>query len=215
MPGDQAAHSSNETVGRRNVESAAILPIEPTMEKNLPSRGIPRARSLRWQPGFTLIELLVTLSIAAILLTVAVPNFITFVQNNRLATQANDLVTMLNYARSEAVKRNQTITVCSSTTGNSCAGSTTWDSGLLVFSDTDGDGVVDAGEDILQVRQAMEGSNTLRAGRTRVTYRSNGFSPGFNDTFRLCDTRGTASARAIVVSMQGRVSTSTGTASCP
>lgn len=216
MPGDQAAHSSNETVGRRNVESAAILPIESTMEKNLPLRGIPRARPLRGQPGFTLIELLVTLSIAAILLAVAVPNFIVFVQNNRLATQANDFVTMLNYARSEAIKRNQRITVCSSTTGTSCAGSTTWDSGLLVFADTNGDGVVDGGEDVLQVRQGMEGSNTLRAGaRTRVTYQSTGFSPGFNDTFRLCDSRGPASARAIVVSMQGRVTTSTGTAQCP
>lgn len=168
--------------------------------------------------GFTLIELLVTLSIAAILLTVAVPNFITFVQNNRLAGQANDLVTMLNYARSEAVKRNQNITVCSSTTGTSCAGSTTWDSGLIVFVDNNVNGTWDAGEDILQVRQGLEGSNTLRSGAQSISYRANGFRAvaGANDVFRLCDTRGTANAREIIVSMQGRVSTSTGTASsCP
>lgn len=216
MPSDQAAHSSNETVGRSNVESAAILSIESTMENYLPFSGIPRAQPLHRQSGFTLIELLVTLSIAAILLTVAVPNFITFVQNNHLATQANEFVTMLNYARSEAVKRNQRITVCSRSTDTSCAGTTNWDSGLIVFVDTNGDGVVDGGEDVLQVRQGLEGGNTLRAGaRTRVTYQSTGFSPGFNDTFRLCDSRGTASARAIVVSMQGRVSTSIGTAQCP
>ncbi|MBN8778070.1 GspH/FimT family pseudopilin [Thiobacillus sp.] len=168
--------------------------------------------------GFTLIELLVTLSIAAILLTVAVPNFITFVQNNRLATQANDLVTMLNYARSEAVKRNQSITVCSSTTGTSCAGSTTWDTGLIVFVDANGNGTWDAGETILQVRQGMEGSNTLRASaQTSVTYQANGFLAvaGSNDIFRLCDARGTASARAITLTQQGHVSMSTGTLSCP
>lgn len=166
--------------------------------------------------GFTLIELLVTLAIAAILLGIAVPNFVTFIQNNRLATQANDLVTMLNYARSEAVKRNQTITVCSSSDGTSCAGSTTWDGGLIVFVDNNGDGVVDGGEDVLQVRQAMEGSNTLRSGaQTRFTYQSNGFLASNNDVFRLCDARGTAVARAITISLQGRVSTSTGTASCP
>lgn len=166
--------------------------------------------------GFTLIELLVTLAIAAILLTVAVPNFITFVQNNRLANQANDLVSLLNLARSEAVKRNQTITVCSSTNSTACAGSTSWEGGFIVFADADGDGTVDTGEDVLQVRQGLESSNTLRAGaQVRITYQSNGFSPGFGDTFRLCDTRGTASARAIVVSPQGRVSTSVGTASCP
>lgn len=170
--------------------------------------------------GFTLIELMITLSIAAILLGVAVPNFITFIQNNRLASQANDLVTMLNYARSEAVKRNQRITVCSRTDDTTCSGTTNWDNGLLVFADNNGDGVVDGGEDILQVRQGLESGNTLRAGaRTRVTYQSNGFSTGFNDTFRLCDTRGTASARAIVISMQGRVSTAALStivgASCP
>lgn len=179
------------------------------MEKNIPSRGFQEPGFIPRQRGFTLIELLVTISIVAILLTVAVPNFIVFVQNNRLASQANDLVTMLNYARSEAVKRNQRITVCSSTTGTSCAGSGTWDTGLIVFVDTDGDGVVDAGETILQVRQAMEGGNTLRSGLNRVTYQSNGFSSGFAGTFRLCDARGTASARAIVVSFQGRVRTNT------
>lgn len=168
--------------------------------------------------GFTLIELMVTLSIAAILLTVAVPNFITFVQNNRLATQANDLVTMLNYARSEAVKRNQRITICSSTTGTSCANSTTWGTGFIVFADIDGDGVVDGGEDVLQVRQGVEGANTLTAGaQSSITYQSNGFLSGVgaNDIFRLCDSRGTASARSITLSMQGRVSTSTGATSCP
>lgn len=166
--------------------------------------------------GLTLIELLITLSIAAILLAVAVPNYISFVQNSRLVTQANDMVTMLNYARSEAVKRNQRITVCSRTDDTTCSGTTTWENGLLVFADNNGDGTIDGGEDVLQVRQALEGGNTLRAGtRVRVTYQSNGFSSGFNDTFRLCDVRGTASARAIVVSPQGRVSTSTGTASCP
>ena len=198
------------------MEFAAILSIESIMEKHIPSRGVPRAQPLRWQPGFTLIELLVTITIAAILLAVAVPNYLTFIQNGRLTSQANDLVTMLNYARSEAIKRGVRITVCSSTTGTSCAASTTWDSGFIMFVDNDGDGVVDAGEDILQVRQAMEGGNTLRAaGLNRVTYQSNGFSSGFMDTFRLCDTRGTASARAITISMQGRVSTSTGTAICP
>ena len=42
--------------------------------------------------GFTLIELLITLVIAAILVTIAVPNFSGLVQNNRLITQTNSLI---------------------------------------------------------------------------------------------------------------------------
>lgn len=62
--------------------------------------------------GFTLIELLVTLSVAGILLTVAVPSFNSVVMDSRLRAQANDVVATLNYARSEAIKRNGSISFC-------------------------------------------------------------------------------------------------------
>lgn len=158
--------------------------------------------------GFSLIELLVTISILAILITVGVPNLIAFVQNSRLTSQANDLVTVLNYARSEAIKRGVRITVCSSTNNTGCAGSTTWETGFIAFVDNDGDGVVDAGDDILMVRQPLDGGNTLRsANLSWITYRAQGHSAGFFGTLRLCDERGTANARAVVVSNQGRVRT--------
>lgn len=168
--------------------------------------------------GFTLIELMITLSIAAILLTVAVPNFIVFVQNNRLTGQANDVVTLLNLARSEAVKRGQRIAVCSRDTDTACAGTTNWDGGLLVFVDANANGIADAGEEILRVRQGMENGNTLRAGAAAsIAYQSSGSRviPAADEVFRLCDTRGPASARAIAVSPVGRASMSTGTALCP
>lgn len=175
------------------------------MEKNLPLRVIPTAQPLRRLLGFTLIELMVTIAIAAILLMVAVPNFITFIQNNRLTSQANDLVTALNYARSEAIKRGVRVTVCSRLDDTTCAGANDWTTGWLVFVDADGDGAV-AGAEVLQVRQPMENGNTLSSAAAfqRVTYQNTGFS-GFAGTLRLCDARSTPSARAIVVSPQGRV----------
>lgn len=170
----------------------------------------------RSQGGFTLIELLVSLSIAVILMTVAVPNFMDFIRNNRLTAQANDLVLAFAYAKSEAVKRGVRVTVCSRQNDTTCAGSTIWDSGWLVFVDNDGGGTVNGADVVLQVRAPLDGSNTLRAGtRQRVTFQSTGFSPGFNDTFRLCDSRGTAVARQLVISQQGMVTMTTGTAACP
>lgn len=187
------------------MESAENLSIESSMETKSPLRANPMRWPIHLQPGFTLIELLVTIAIAAIVLTVAVPNFITFVQNNRLTAQANDLVTALNYARSEAIKRGVRVTVCSRSTDTACAGANDWSTGWLVFVDADGDGTV-GGAQVLQVRQPIESGNTLTSAAAfqRVTYQNTGFS-GFAGTLRLCDERGTASARAIVVSPQGRV----------
>ena len=49
--------------------------------------------------GFTLIEMIVVMVFAAIILTIAVPNFNTLIRNNTLATQANELVSALSLAR--------------------------------------------------------------------------------------------------------------------
>ena len=99
--------------------------------------------------GFTLIELIVTLAVAAILITVAGPNFLTFIQNNRLTAQANEMVGSLQLARSEAVKRNLDVIVCRSTnptaTSPNCntTGGITWETGWVVFVDKDNDLAID------------------------------------------------------------------------
>lgn len=79
--------------------------------------------------GFTLLELLIVVSIAAILLGIAIPSFNATIRSNRLTTYANELVTALNIARSEAVKRGQEVVV--RLTGAN------WENGWQVFVDVD------------------------------------------------------------------------------
>lgn len=66
------------------------------------------------QPGFTVVELLVTIAIVGILAAIAAPSFIGVVNTNRLAANANELLSIIQYARSEAVRSNSRVIFCGS-----------------------------------------------------------------------------------------------------
>ena len=68
--------------------------------------------------GFTLLELMVTLAVLVILITVGIPAFADLVQNNRITAQTNELVSALNVARAEAVKRGRNVQVVVATQAN-------------------------------------------------------------------------------------------------
>jgi type IV fimbrial biogenesis protein FimT len=74
-------------------------------------------------PGFTLVELLMTIGLASVLLALAVPSFNSFIVGSRVTTEANEMIAAIHFARSEAIKRNGSISFCraASATATSCA----------------------------------------------------------------------------------------------
>lgn len=162
--------------------------------------------------GFTLVELLVTIAVAAILLTVAVPNFQMFVLNSRMASQANDLITAFNMARSEAVKRAASVTVCASSNGTTCTG--TWAQGWIVR---------DAAGTPIRAQEALGGASTLTGGAdvaSMITFTSNGrttipaAATTASTTLTLCPpSPASVQGRAIQIERTGRTRVSA--VACP
>jgi len=113
--------------------------------------------------GFTLLELLISISLLAILLVTAVPSFRSAIQNNRLTTQTNDLVTALQLARTEALKRATAVSVCASdtTTATPTCGSD-WTDGWMVVVDANAPGAssVSIGER-LRLWSGLTGGTTV------------------------------------------------------
>jgi type IV fimbrial biogenesis protein FimT len=126
--------------------------------------------------GMTIIELMIALLILSILMGIAVPSFQQFTANSRATAATNGLVTALNLARSEALKRSAATMVCASADSATCSASTDWATGWLVTSDTNGNGAIDADE-ILQAWPALNGGMTATtAAEDRVVYNAMGMS---------------------------------------
>ena len=160
------------------------------------------------QNGFTIIELMICVMLIALLLTLGVPSFTNTIEQNKLATEINSLISTLRYARSASVKTGKRITVCRSNDGVDC-GATGYEDGWIVFEDDiSPDGNLDAGERLLMVHQALDANYTLRASNSIasfISYLPTGGTVNANqDRFVLCKNNNLSKSRALFVITSGR-----------
>ena len=153
------------------------------------------------QYGFTVIEMMITLAIIGILVAAAGPGYQDFVANSRMNAQSSEFLTGMQYARSEAIKRNATVSICKSSNGSSCAASGTWSQGWIIFVDGGTTGTVDGGDIILRAHEALSGGVTM-VGTTAVasviSYQSNGMAAQAGQ-LDMCNSRQNIAGRDIIV----------------
>ena len=176
--------------------------------------------------GFTIIELMLTITIAAVLVTIATPSFRTLIENNRITKVSNEYATAFRLARSNALSKRLATFVCPSDNAGedtpTCGAD--WTNGLIVYFKPPNTAVANAGtfsstEDTL-ILQSSFGENTADSISVAINGDPGGFlgfSPeGFTwqaaaggnatPTFVICSAeRGAESGRAFSFSITGRI----------
>lgn len=119
------------------------MPINPEPRQCPPSRPFSLSRSFRAGSGFTLIEMLITISIATILVMVAVPSFVAFQKNAQLSESVSNFIAAVNTARSNAMKQGfKTYLVLNDA-------SVGWSSGWMVYTDSNSNDIYETSEDVI------------------------------------------------------------------
>lgn len=144
--------------------------------------------------GHTLAELLVVLALAAILAGLAMPAFAGLLQDSRRDAIVHGLLHAVHTARQLAALRGEDLRLCGSADQQRCSGSTNWSGGLLV---------TDAAGTVWRSQPAAVGAPRLRSNRTVIGFEA-GTSFATPATIVVCDRRGAAAARAVIVSRSGR-----------
>ncbi len=96
--------------------------------------------------GFTLLELLLVVSIASIMVVIALPNMKNFLDANRNSAFAHELSSHFYFAKTEAIKRKRTVYICPANDQmNGCRNSriNRWTNGWLIYADCNGNAQID------------------------------------------------------------------------
>lgn len=160
--------------------------------------------------GITAIELMVTISVLAMLALLAAPAFSQILERQRVIGATNSLLNAMHLARSEALKRNERVTLCPSADGETCREDGDWTDGWIWFADQGNTG--ERGDSDPLIGHAAPGLANLRVTgnspvRDYVSYVPRGTTQRISGalqmgSFTVCGRA--AEGRRVIVSSIGR-----------
>jgi type IV fimbrial biogenesis protein FimT len=158
--------------------------------------------------GFSLIQLITTLAFLSISLSIAVPPWLNFTQQNALSSARNQIASVLHLARNTAINQRQYITLCPSSDANHCSGDHTgWQQGYILFTDSNRNKKRDNNETLLRVGSSLQNGLTIQTsrGRKAIRYAMDGSAWGSNVTIRFCNPKNNTHNLAIILYGTGRL----------
>lgn len=148
---------------------------------------------MRCEHGVTLLELLITISIAAILMAIGIPNLRDFMASRAIASHVSDLAGSMRLARSEAIKRGAPVTLCRTADPAAAipacnnVSNGNWATGWIMFLDRNANGTIEtnAGDVVIQIQPAYTNSGgIIRSGGLNViTFQASGISTNAQGNF--------------------------------
>ena len=148
--------------------------------------------------GFTLVEMLVAIAILSIVLLVGIPSFNALIKSSNMSSNSSDLVSALNYARIESVKRGTSVEL--SQTDNA-----SWEAGLVVWVDEDNNDSMGSDEVLRYWGEFGSGSAIVSDGGISSFIFSASGEVNNNDILTLCDDRTGETGREITILSSGAV----------
>lgn len=158
----------------------------------------------RFTQGLNLIELMIALAIAAIVFLLGVPSIRVMLIQNAVIAEVNELSALLQYARAQAINERVRIRLCPTPDLTRC--SLNWSLQKMVFIDIDNNGVRDPENEKLLAAKNRTTRTNFVTGPARSIVFSNSGTVNSPATLLVCHKdREAQYARAVILSLQGRV----------
>lgn len=157
--------------------------------------------------GFTLIELMIAISLLVILLVLGMPGMGNWLQNSQIRTSADTILSGLQLARAEAVRRNTLVQLVLTNTAplsaniNSITASTSGTSWMVRVYQSGG---TYGATDYIQGRSGTEGTSTVtvNASQSNIVFNALGRVtpvPGADITINITNANGNRNMRIVVM----------------
>ncbi|WP_006786866.1 GspH/FimT family pseudopilin [Thiorhodospira sibirica] len=156
---------------------------------------------MRTEAGLSLIELMVALAVLAVVLAIGIPSVNQLLREQRLTTTTNLFIASVHFARSEAIKRAERVTICPSVDGQHCSNQVDYsEQWIIVVGPAPGQSLQDAGP----VLRVIKGPGPRVTGNQTVARRITFEPTGRPVSFGRIDICLDSSARRVVISIMGR-----------